>query len=58
MDEPSGPSHYHVARDADVTVVLYTKHTVKANYSFKKGEPGNKDIKQIVADLPKILPEQ
>lgn len=55
--EPTGPAKYNVASDADVTVVLYTKRTVKANYSFKKGELTNKAIEQIVAAVPKILPE-
>ena len=43
---------------ADVTVVLYYKHNVKANYAFKKGELKDKDIEKIVKDLSKILPEK
>lgn len=57
IDEPAGPEGYQVARDADVTVVLYTKHTVKANYAFKKGELKSKDVDAIVADVSKILPQ-
>ena len=41
----------------EVTVVLYTKRTVKANHTFKKGELNDKAIDAIVADLAKILPE-
>src|SRR5262245_10002566 len=58
IDNPSGPQSYKVAKDADVTVVLYTKQQVKSNYSFKKGELKDKDIDAIVADLKKILPEK
>jgi hypothetical protein len=58
IDNPAGPEGYHVAKDADVTVVLYTKGMVKANHAFKKGELKDKDIDRIVADLPKILPEK
>src|SRR6185312_15099386 len=57
IDNPAGPTKYKVAKDADVTVVLYTKQKVKANYSFKKGELKDKDIDKIVSELSKILPE-
>jgi hypothetical protein len=55
IDSPRGPPAYKIARDADVTVVLYTHRTVKANYAFKKGELTEKDVDRIVGDLPKIL---
>jgi len=56
IDNPAGPKDYKVAKDADVTVVLYTDRTVKANYAFKKGELNDKAIDTIVADISKILP--
>jgi hypothetical protein len=56
IDNPAGPKAYNVAKDADVTVVLYTERTVKANHAFRKGELKDKDIDQIVADVSKILP--
>jgi hypothetical protein len=46
---------YKIAKDAEVTVVLYTDRTVKANYSFKKGQLKDKDVEKVIADLPKIL---
>lgn len=58
MEAESGPAPYEVAKDADVTVVLYTKQEVKANYVFKKGELKEKAIDKIVADVKKILPEK
>jgi len=54
--KPEGPKDYHVARDADVTVVLYLDRMVKANYAFKKGALTAKDIDAIIADVPKIVP--
>jgi hypothetical protein len=57
IDRPTGPKHYNIARDADVTVVLYTRQTVKVNYAFKKGQWKYKEIDKIVADVKKILPE-
>ena len=56
IDNPAGPSAYKIAKDADVTVVLYQKQEVKANYAFKKGEFHEEDIGKIVADVAKIIP--
>jgi hypothetical protein len=58
IDNPSGPKKYNIAKDADVTVLLYTDHVVKANHTFKKGELKEKDIEKIVGDVAKILPEK
>jgi hypothetical protein len=62
IDNPAGPEKYNIAKDADITVVLYVgaynKGSVKANYTFKKGEMKDKDIDKIVEDLAKILPEK
>jgi hypothetical protein len=55
VDKKSGPSGYDINPDADVTVVLYVGRQVKANHVFKKGDLKDKDIKAIMADLPKIL---
>ena len=56
IDNVPGPSNYHIAKEADVTVVLYNKRKVEANYAFKKGELNSQKIDQILGDLPKILP--
>ncbi|MBY0513927.1 MAG: hypothetical protein K2P78_08455 [Gemmataceae bacterium] len=53
-DTPTGPEAYKIAKDADVTVVLYTKRNVKANYTFEKGKMTDKDVEKVLADLPKI----
>lgn len=55
IENPAGPEGYKVAREADVTVVLYVNRNVKANFSFKKGQMKDKDIENILAALPKIL---
>src|ERR1700722_16344120 len=56
IDNPAGPEKYKVAKDADVTVVLYNEHLVKANYAFKKGQLRERDIEKIVSDVSKIVP--
>lgn len=46
---------YGAASEAEVTVMLYVHHGVKANFAFRKGELNDATIEQIVAALPKIL---
>lgn len=57
IDDLEGPKNYNIAREAEVTVILYSMQTVRANHTFKKGELKKKGIEAIVADLPKILQE-
>jgi hypothetical protein len=56
IDNPAGPQKYKVSKEADVTVVLYKEHVVKANYAFKKGQLKEHDVEKIVGDVSKILP--
>jgi len=53
--EPAGPERFKVAADADLTVVLYREHEVKANFAFRKGELTEADGDSVLAALPKIL---
>lgn len=55
IDNPTGPAPYKIAKDADVTVVLYNKSKVVANYTFKKGELKAGDVEKIVSDVSKIV---
>src|SRR5262249_28857456 len=55
IDNPTGPEKYKVAKEADVTVVLYTDHKVVANHTFRKGELNDKAIGKVVTNVPKIL---
>jgi hypothetical protein len=54
IDNPAGPEGYKVAKEAEVTVVLYTNRKAKANFTFKKGELKEKDIEAIAKAVPKI----
>jgi hypothetical protein len=56
LDNKTGPEAYNIAKDADVTVVLYTGRTVKVNHAFKKGQMTDKDVQKIIGELPTILP--
>jgi hypothetical protein len=53
--EPGGPDGFHVAGDAEVTVVLYREHEVKGNHTFRRGEFTAASADKVIADLPKIL---
>jgi hypothetical protein len=53
--EQAGPEKYKVAKDADITVILYDERTVVANYAFKKGEFKEADVNAIMKDVDKML---
>jgi quercetin dioxygenase-like cupin family protein len=54
MMEPDGPKPYKLSKAADITVLVYKRWKVEANYAFKKGELGEKDIDKIVAEASKV----
>ena len=58
VDRKAGPGGYTLHPDADVTVVLYNKRKTQAQFAYKKGELKDKDIEEILAALPKILPSK
>jgi quercetin dioxygenase-like cupin family protein len=51
----SGPSGWKLGRDADVTIILYSRGKVEANHAFRKGELNEKRIDTVLADLPKLF---
>jgi len=55
IDNPAGPAPYKVAKDADVTVVLYNKSKVLSNYAYKKGGLTAAEVDKIIADVPAKL---
>jgi hypothetical protein len=58
LDNKTGPENYNIAKDAEVTVVLYKNRKVAANYAFKAGQMKDKDVEKVLADLPKILSDK
>ncbi len=55
-ESPDGPPDYEIARDADITVLMWNRSIVKVNHAFK-GELADKDIRAVIADIPKVLSE-
>ncbi len=55
FDGTAGPPRYKIAKDAEVTVIMWRGQKVSANHAFGKGKLNKKAIKKIVADTSKIL---
>ncbi len=51
----SGPEKYKIAKDADVTVLMWTKRRVQVNHAFAKGKLTDETVKTVVGDTSKIL---
>jgi len=58
IDNPDGHTGYKIAKAADITVLLYSDRTVRANYAFRSGELNNQAINEILASIPRILPKE
>ena len=57
IDSPTGPERYRIAKDADITVLLYRDRKVVANFSYEKGKVTTADVEKITADVAKIVKE-
>ncbi len=55
FDGVAGPPSYMLAKEADVTVLMWVKHEVKVNQAFGKGGLTASAVKQVVANTAKIL---
>ncbi len=55
VDAPAGPRGYKIAKDAEVTVILYRGRRVKVNQAYGKGEFKEASVEKVVKELPKIL---
>ena len=51
---PDGPPDYEIARDADLTILMWKGHKVKVNRAYK-GELTDKDVRAVVTDISKVL---
>ena len=57
LDNPGGPKGYDIAKEASVTILLYTGRKVKANFAFEKGKLTAADVDKVLKELPKLLEE-
>ncbi len=58
FEDAGGPPSYRLAPDADVTVLLFVKQKVVANFAFRAGELNDEKAKEVLAALPRIVPEK
>ena len=55
LDNPAGPNGYKIAKEASVTILLYTGRKVKANFAYEKGKLTVAEVEKVLKELPKIL---
>lgn len=53
VDGPQGPAAYKIAKEADVTVIIYNKKKVLANHAFDKFD--DTCVEKVKASLTKVL---
>jgi hypothetical protein len=53
-----GPPSYKLARDAEVTVLLFVNRKVAANFAFRSGELNDERTTEILKSLPRIVKEK
>ena len=54
----AGPPNYKIAKDADVTVLMWKRQQVMVNHAFGKDDLSKKSIAAVVKDTGKILGTQ
>jgi hypothetical protein len=54
-EDAGGPPSYRLAGEADVTVLLYVKGKVMANFAFRAGELTDEKAADVLKALPQIL---
>ncbi len=55
FEDADGPPSYKLNKDADVTVMLFTKQKVVANFALRTDELTDKQINEIVKTVPQLF---
>jgi hypothetical protein len=55
FEDADGPPSYKLHKDADVTVILFTKQKVVANFAFRAGELDDKAIDNVMKAVPQLF---
>ncbi len=58
VESPQGPPKYNIAKDADLTVVVYEKKKVKKNLAFPKGHPTDAEVGEVVTAVKDVAAEK
>ena len=55
FEDADGPPAYKLARDADVTVLLFVNRKVVANFAFRAGELTDAKVEEVAKALPRLF---
>lgn len=55
FDGIAGPPRYKISKDADLTVMMWRRTTVKANHAYGPGQFKAEMVDTVVKDLAKIM---
>ena len=55
FDGTAGPEEYKIAKDAAVSVMLWSKSRVEANHAFADAKLSDEDVKKVTEDAKKIV---
>ncbi len=55
FEDADGPPSYKLNQDADVTVILFVKQKVVANFAFRAGELSDKSIEEVMKAVPQLF---
>jgi hypothetical protein len=55
IEAPEGPEKYNIAKEADVTVLVYKERVVSKNLTYKKGEFKAGEVAKVVTELETIV---
>lgn len=55
FEDADGPPSYKLNKDADVTVILFTRQKVVANFAFRAGEFDDKAVESVMKAVPRLF---
>jgi hypothetical protein len=55
FEDTDGPPSYKLHKDADVTVILFTKQKVVANFAIRAGELNDAAIERVLKAMPALF---
>lgn len=55
FEDPDGPPAYTLNKDADVTVLLFVKKKVVANFAYRPGELTDAAVGEVMKAVPKLF---
>jgi hypothetical protein len=55
FEDAGGPPSYRLARDAEVTVLWFTRQHVVANFAFREGELSADRVSEVMRALPRVV---